>query len=363
MRTGLDGERGPVVALAEKLEEQRNNIADYRGNTGGMSAVLNHTENGIAGIALALENVGAFPTNRICDSQIAARLKIPKPYWDRCRDNSPELLTTNVNHWLHNEPEDRMFRTLAGTGRAFLSNRYRSLDNYDLAEAVLPPMIEAGCEVKSCEITDSRMYIKAITYERTADIKRGDTVAAGIMVSNSEVGQRALFAGAFTERLVCTNGMVHNDWGQRKYHVGAKQTSGNLDLNSAWELFSDNTKSLSDRAFWAQVSDTVRGVLSQDGFDRIVEDMREAAGEAIDTDPIKVVERTQKKYKLNDTEKVGILQHLLQGGEMSKWGLANAVTRTAEDASEYDRATEMEALGWNIVKMPDREWTSLIAQS
>ena len=57
------------------------------------------------------------------------------------------------------------------------------------------------------------------------------------------------------------------------------------------------------------------------------------------------------------------LQHLLQGGEMSKWGLANAVTRTAEDASEYDRATEMEALGWNIVKMPEREWSSLIAKS
>tara|TARA_R110002020_G_scaffold75738_4_gene192485 strand:- start:8506 stop:9600 length:1095 start_codon:yes stop_codon:yes gene_type:complete len=361
MRIGLDGERGPVVALAEKLEEQRNNIADYKGNTESMSAVLNYTEGEAKpdGIALALEGVGAFPTNRICDQQIAARLKIPKPYWDRCRDNSPELLTTNINHWLKEEPEDRLFRTLAGTGRAFLSNRYRSLDNYDLAEAVLPPMIEAGCEVKSCEITDSRMYIKAITYERTAEIKQGDTVAAGIMVSNSEVGQGALFAGAFTERLICTNGMVHSDWGQRKYHVGAKQSSSGMDLNNAWELFSDNTKSLSDRAFWAQVSDTVRGVLSQDGFDRIVEDMREAADQPINTDPIEVVERTQKKFKLNDTEKGGILQHLLQGGEMSKWGLANAVTRTAEDAKEYDRATEMEALGWNIVKLPQRDWSSL----
>ena len=362
MRTGLDGERGPVVALAEKLEDQRNNIKDFRGNTLQMSAVPNLFEGESSGIALALEGVGAFPTNRICDGQIAARLKIPKPYWDRMSEHSPDLLVHNINHWFQTEPEDRMFRTLHGTGRAFLSNKYRSLDNFDLAEAVLPPMIEAGCEVKSCEITESRMYIKAITYERTAEIKQGDTIAAGIMVSNSEVGHGALFAGLFTERLICSNGMVHNDWGQRKYHVGAKHPT-NMDLNSAWELFSDDTKSLSDRAFWAQVSDTVRGVLSQDGFDHVVASMREAADQPINTDPIKVVERTQKRFKLNDNEKSGILQHLLQGGEMSKWGLANAVTRTAEEASEYDRATEMEALGWSIVELPQREWSSLTAQA
>jgi hypothetical protein len=89
--------------------------------------------------------------------------------------------------------------------------------------------------------------------------------------------------------------------------------------------------------------------------------MREASEQRIDSDPFKLVEKTQKKYKLNDGEKTDILQHLLQGGEMSKWGLANAVTRTAEDAKEYDRATELESLGWSIVEMPQRDWSSLTA--
>ena len=362
MRKGIDGDRGPVVALAEKLEQQRESINDYTGSTENLTAINHLVEkDGVTepdGIALALDGIGAFPTNRICDGQIAARLKIPKPYYDRMRDNSPDLLCNNVNHWMQAENADRMVRTMDGTARAFLSDRYRPLDNYELAQAVLPPMIEAGCEIKSCEITESRMYIKAVTYERQAEIKQGDVVAAGIMVSNSEVGHGALFAGLYTERLICTNGMVHNDFGQRKYHVGRKQTGG-LDLTNAWEMFTTKTKDLSDQAFWAQVSDTVRGVLSEDGFDTVVESMREASEQRIDSDPFKLVEKTQKKYKLNDGEKTDILQHLLQGGEMSKWGLANAVTRSAEDAKEYDRATELESLGWSIVEMPQRDWSSL----
>lgn len=44
--------------------------------------------------------------------------------------------------------------------------------------------------------------------------------------------------------------------------------------------------------------------------------------------------------------------HLVQGGDLSKWGLSNAVTRTAEDAADYDRCTELERIGWNVVDLP-----------
>jgi hypothetical protein len=57
-----------------------------------------------------------------------------------------------------------MVRTLDGKMRAFLSDRYRRLDNYDLAEAVLPILVEMGegIRIVSTELTDSRMYIKVI---------------------------------------------------------------------------------------------------------------------------------------------------------------------------------------------------------
>ena len=55
-----------------------------------------------------------------------------------------------------------MVRTLDGEARAFLSERFRPMDNHDLAEAVLPVFRDAGASVESCEITPSRMYIKGV---------------------------------------------------------------------------------------------------------------------------------------------------------------------------------------------------------
>jgi len=34
-----------------------------------------------------------------------------------------------------------------------------------------------------------------------------------------------------------------------------------------------------------------------------------------------------------------LLRHLIEGGDLSQYGLINAVTRTAEDAKFYDRAS------------------------
>jgi hypothetical protein len=44
---------------------------------------------------------------------------------------------------------------------------------------------------------------------------------------------------------------------------------------------------------------------------------------------------------------------------MSQWGLANAVTRAAQDVESYDRATELEALGGDVVILPAGEWKAL----
>lgn len=37
-------------------------------------------------------------------------------------------------------------------------------------------------------------------------------------------------------------------------------------------------------------------------------------------------------------------------------GLANAVTRYSQDVPSYDRATDLEVIGYNILTMPQRQW-------
>jgi len=222
----------------------------------------------------------------------------------------------------------------------------------------LPSLIDSGAEVRSCEVTESKMYIKAVCNEIEGEVKVGDAVRGGVIVSNSEVGHGSLFVGPFIERLVCTNGMVVSDFGKRRYHVG-KRNNDVLDYNDAYELYTDKTKELTDQAFWHQVRDVVKSTLSQQGFNKIIESLREASEVMIEADPLTVVEKTQKKFSLNDTEKGSVLQHLLRDGDLSKYGLANAVTRTAEDSSDYDRATELETLGWSIVQLPQRDWSAI----
>lgn len=89
--------------------------------------------------------------------------------------------------------------------------------------------------------------------------------------------------------------------------------------------------------------------------------MKQTVDNPIEGDPIDVVDKTQRKFKLNEEEKNGVMQHLLRGNDLSQWGLANAVTRTAEDAPSYDRATELEAVGWDVVELPRNDWKLLSA--
>ena len=133
----------------------------------------------------------------------------------------PELLAENVNSWFQREPTQRMVRTLDGTVRAFLSNRYRRIDNLDIAEIVLPVIQQMeDAYFESCQITDSRMYIKVVNKRLEAEVVPGDIVQSGVIISNSEVGLGSVNIQPLVYRLVCSNGMVVNDAQTRRTHIG-----------------------------------------------------------------------------------------------------------------------------------------------
>ena len=69
-----------------------------------------------------------------------------------------------------------MVRTLDNKARAFLSDRYRPLDNFDLATAVLPRIADAGCKVRSAQLTENRFYIQATTDRIQSDVQDGTSM-------------------------------------------------------------------------------------------------------------------------------------------------------------------------------------------
>ena len=99
-----------------------------------------------------------LPIKDTAHGQIAERVGIPKAYYDRMRENAPALFDENVNHWLKISDDRRLIRTLDGHARAFLSDRYRMLDNDDLAAVALPILMDHGFELVSAEITEPVSY-------------------------------------------------------------------------------------------------------------------------------------------------------------------------------------------------------------
>ena len=73
----------------------------------------------------------------------------------------------------------------------------------------------------------------------------------------------------------------------------------------------------------------------------------------------KVVEVTAKRHDLSDSERGSVLRHLAEGGDLTQYGLHNAITRASADIEDYDRASELEQLGATIVTLPSNQWREL----
>jgi hypothetical protein len=294
--------------------------------------------------------------------QMAQRLKIDKRYYDRMLAEAPALLAHNVNHWFQHAPDRRMIRTLDGMGRAFLSDRYRRIDAFDLLEWTLPVIAEDMPNVKilSCELTDRKLFVKAFFENMELEVKRqgkvGDVVRAGFQYGTSEIGLGSVFVEPMVEVLACVNGMVVMDnSGIRRRHVGRRTGNGDGD---AVEIFADDTLQADDKALMLKVRDTLKAVIDETKFRAMVERFQAAAENRL-ADPIKTAEVLQQQFRLTDDDRGSILGHLVEGGDLSQWGLANAVTRHSQDVESYDKASDFEKLGGQIIELDASAWKQL----
>lgn len=337
-----------LIELCKELERQRMARKDFIADT--RSLMITTNDHGQSQLDVDLGNTNQiFNVNDLTHQQIASRLQIPLKYYQKMRLEYPSLLDENINSWFNKNGERRMLRTLDTNIRAFLSDRYRRLDNLELAEAVLPIIKEMkGAEIVSSDITDTHMYIKVINKKLKAEIAVNDVVQAGIVISNSEVGLGSLKVEPLIYRLVCKNGLIVKDYAQKRYHVGKQVESE----ESAYEIYRDETLEADDKAFFMKVQDTVRCAVDEAKFMLSVDKLRQTKQESTGDDPIKTVEILADKYVLNQNERGSILRHFIMTGDNSRFGLINAITRSSQDIEDYNRATELERLGGELLALP-----------
>lgn len=349
--------------LAAELERQQEAKKDYVAPQGAIEALVEDGDVKIDG----LNGGGPLPITNHAHGQIAAHLDIPRKYYERMRTDQPALLASNVNTWLKADPQNkRMVRTLDGKVRAVLSSKFRPLDNFDLATVILPGLTTLNAEIHSCELTETRMYIKAILPSLSDQLPAGmewgkghsrisGKVVSALTVRNSEIGSGTLSIEPGVYTPFCTNLAGLEAASMKKYHVGRS-----FDVDASYEVFRDETREADDRAFFLKVRDVVEIAFNEDTFRAAVAVARRAAETVIESaDLPKVVEVTVKRLALPEKTTGTILGHLAAGGELTQWGLSSAITRTANDLDDYELATEFEKAGGKVLALEGRDWTSI----
>jgi hypothetical protein len=269
-----------LVELATEIERQSALKEDYLVKAGNIrmepydNDVFLHLLGDSGG-----DLVEPLAVGQIAHRQIGTQLNIPAGYYDRMREGNPGLLAQNVNAWLDREPETRMLRTLGGTARAYLSNRYRRIDHTDIAKVVLPIIGRMeDVRVENCQITESKMYLKVVNPRLQAEVVPGDIVQSGIIISNSEVGHGAVSIQPLVYRLVCSNGMVVNDASLKRQHIGQA-----ISMEQDFMVYSEETLIADDRAFSMKIQDTVCAAVDEARFSRVVGLMQDALGARMNT--------------------------------------------------------------------------------
>jgi|WetSurMetagenome_2_1015567.scaffolds.fasta_scaffold00846_35 hypothetical protein len=289
--------------------------------------------------------------------QIQARLKIPAVYYKQMLKDAPALLATNVNHWFGAKPEKRMIRTLDGNARAFLSNGYQRFDHEDVLEGIVPVIMNRkDLEIKICALTEQKMHIRVMRKNSAVEVKRGDWVEAGAVITNGELGDARIGIQPFVNRLVCTNGLVMPEGGYSRSHIGRRVELG----DQVYAILSDETKRLDIKTIISTVRDMLANILSEEAFTKIVDKMKGAAESVpVSKDPIKVIQELSKSNGLTDEEGNSFLKNFLGGGDMTRWGVLNAATALGHEATNADREHEFFALGGKILNMSAPEWENL----
>ena len=351
MKTGR-----PLNEVMMELNRQNQRKKDYIGS----AQALRLFEDGQTFEIGSMSGAQQFGTTRLFHRQVASALGIPAKYYDIMQSQKPELLAQNVNAWLSDRENSYMIRTMDYGGgrvaRALLSDRYRRIDNMEIASAVLP--LFAGSdqyEVISSEVTENRMYLKILSRRLGMEVVPGDYVQAGVVISNSEVGLGSVNVQPLVYRLVCTNGMIVNDMGERKNHVGRAAKA----VEDSFHIYSDETMEAEDKAFLLKLRDVTMAAIEEGRFAQVVGKLKESAGIPITGKVTEVVELTGKTYGFNTDEQDSILQYLIAGGDLSQYGLSNAITRASQDVESYDRATDLEGIGWQVAAMPATQWKEL----
>lgn len=359
-----------------------------------------------AQVVLDLPNGMRAQIGEVAHDQFSQRLKIDRKYYDRMNAEAPVLLAKNLNYWFQETSEERLLRFLrpeaysvedrkvmGGLGaalrlRGVLGKGYRTIDDADLVDAILPTLLERGATLQEFSIDDRRMHaafytpaqdIGAIREQHAAKLgitvaqldetfaltsngrlnsmflngrHVGETIASGVVIRHSEVGFASLGASFVQKVLKCLNRMVEEQ-SLAIRHVGGKNGSADDDVR----FITDATQMLDNAALLSRVQDTIaaqfKGGKIAERATRVLWAKATIVERPTGKPLFEFVGNVGANLGFNEqqieTLKEETLYAVKEEGAESKFAFVQGITATARQMTDYDRRLEVERAAFSIL--------------
>jgi len=370
--------RGSLSDLVAELERQKESKFDFVADTrsvavadgeGGLFLIPQdaHAAEWLPSGGLRIRPGALDQMGEKCDPAI------PVKFLRELSGKRPRRAAELLNNLIEDAPARRFIRCLDGSLRAFLSDRYRVLDNYDLAFAALDAVRLAGGEVIEASLSETHMRIKFTSRQiwDAIDVKRQDnrgswyagglgnqgylsrvsarsggdlpggpgTVHPLVTLSNSETGHGGLSVRIGLLQAICFN-LATVEEVVAKIHLGERLSVG---------VFTEETVTAESKAIYLKARDTVRGAFDPLAFKRMVDLAREAQAQEIHA-PAAAVENVAKAASLPEKAKDALLAYFVRDYDLTRYGLAQAVARLAQDEEDGESGAGLEDLAGKILR-------------
>ncbi len=367
----IENHNGTLQSLVQKVQEQDNRSADFLWSTNNLQKIT--TDEGKPQIII--EAFKGNPTrfldiNEHAFGQIAQHLEIDTRTARRLQNEVPAEFDAVTNALFQKNSTNRMIRTfldeseITGIMRAFVSDKFKTFDNINLLRAILEPLnqSEAMLKIVNGTITDKRLYIRFKSEVQTGEAAKGDLMANGLGLSNSEVGAGSVQVYQLFWTLACTNGMQTENR-NRSSHITSARDSAD------YGLLSGEAKDADNKALELKLRDLTRAYASRELFDEVLDKMNSAHNDVIEGAFHEIPERVGTVLKLTKKENTDILNGLIstmgqsgyeQGKDITRATMVNAITAVANNC-DADDVDMWQQRGGKLLNLNDRDWNRIAA--
>ena len=343
----------PVRELATELENEAPMIVDKIVDSRSMNAVCTGPDGLVQIRVPGFDEAdpgrdSMFPMNAWAHGQMSQITKIPKVYYDRLRsEEKGQLLADNINAWLPTEKR-RLVKTMNGTIRAILSDKYKTIDNLNILTCTMKKLLEyreVGPKFQKCQIGPTRMYLKIMLEGLNGEVTPDDKYHYGLLVTNSEVGASSLKVEPYMLRQVCSNGMIRQTV-LKKIHLG----SVNTDI-----VASPATRLLQDRTLYSEFEDAIDTVLATGHFQDWLDSLK-ATKEVEILEPTDAVANLANKYNITEQDQKLIQDYFFKEEDTTQHGMIQGITRAAQELENTDEAVRWEGIAGDLSGMGEKEF-------